>query len=206
MSQQSVPFLITMVTQEDIKGPCSNSTGTPQVQAGPNPSVKAVTTYCFSPTLSSSFAPSFGICSDIRKIFAVFLLKECIFSVLSEGTERLGSFRSFQNFSCRCPEELHGGTALHPSASYLHTPLLYFLQTPFVCAFPHRQSVSYLNVKKHFPKYSCYLHSFLSLKGPMYCIFSLNAFSVSYNDCHQIYQYFPHYLVVHSQIKTQRRM
>lgn len=76
ISQQSVPLLTTMVTQEDIKGPSINSTGTPQVQAGPKPSVKAVTTYCISPTLCSSFVPSFGFCSDIRKIFAVFLLKE----------------------------------------------------------------------------------------------------------------------------------
>lgn len=44
MLQQSVPLPTTMVTQEDIEGPYSNSTDTPQKLTGSNPSVKAATT------------------------------------------------------------------------------------------------------------------------------------------------------------------
>lgn len=84
MLQQSVPLPTMMVTHKDIKGPYSNSTGTPQMQMGSNPSVKAATTYRFYPALSTSFAPCLVVCSHVKKLFAVFLLKEGWVSWLRE--------------------------------------------------------------------------------------------------------------------------
>jgi len=91
MLQQSVPLPTATITQEDIEGPDSIGTGAPQAHTGSNPSVKAATTCCFLPALPTSPVPCLGACSHVRKLFAVFLLKEWWFSLLSEGLEVLGS-------------------------------------------------------------------------------------------------------------------
>lgn len=136
MLQQSVP-LPTMATQGETKGLCSDSAGTLQAQMWSNPSWNAATTYGFFPVLSTSLAPCVGRCSHVRKLFALFLLKEWWFSLLNRGTERLGSLWSSHSCSCRSSEELHRDTALCAPECYPHTPVLCFLQTFSVCVFPH---------------------------------------------------------------------
>lgn len=93
MLRRSVPLPTTRVTQEDMEGPYR------QMWTASNPSVKAATSYHLCPALSTVFSPCLVVCSRIRKLFAVFLLKERWFSRLSEGTERLCSLWSFQSCS-----------------------------------------------------------------------------------------------------------
>lgn len=169
MLQQSIPLPTTMVTQGDIEGPYSNSTGTLQRQTGYNPSTKAVTTYPFYTELFTCFAPYLGVCSHIRKLFAVFPLKERWFSLLSEETERMG------------PSEVLGPAPVDAQRNSIELqhhvlqPPAYTLQchifsrpyfswsVPFLTSLTG--SLSYLNVKKHFSKYSFYFCTFLSLKS-----------------------------------------
>lgn len=166
--QQSVPLPTTMVTQGDIEGPYSNSTGTLQRQTGYNLSVKADTTYPFYPALFTSFVPSLGVCSHIRKLFAVFLLKERWFPLLSEKTGRMGPSEALGpapvDAQRNSTETQHH--VLQPPAHTLQWHIFsrpYFSwSVPFLTSLTG--SLSYLNVKKHFSKYSFCL-VFLSLKS-----------------------------------------
>lgn len=166
MLQQPVPLPTMVVTQEDIEGPYSNSTGTLQKQTGSNRSVKADTTYPFCPALFTSFVPSLGVCSHIRKLFAVFLLKERWFPLLSEKTGRMGPSEAREPAPVdaqRNSTETQHHVLQPPAHTHIFSRPYFSWSVPFLTSLTG--SLSYLNVKKHFSKYSFYFCPFLSLKS-----------------------------------------
>lgn len=93
-----------------------------------------------------------GAHSHVRKFFAVFLHKKCWFSLISEGTKRLGSLWSSQSSSTeiQCSVLQDATHTLLCCVFSRHPRFASFLTSLTV-------SLSYLNVKKHFSKYRCYL-------------------------------------------------